>query len=75
MSFKTPDSAQVNAIVNAYPWCDHLMAETLLIMSAKGTLESFFNTMTKEATPPTSGVLVGAITVEENSPTLEETPS
>jgi hypothetical protein len=68
-----PDPNQVNAVVNLYPWCDHLMAETLLMMSAQGKLDSFLKDVPVDPPPPTSKTIVGAITVEEFSPTIENT--
>ena len=52
-----------NALIRLYPWLDHLMADTLLKLSAQGKLEAFLET----ATSPQEGgaVISGAVTVQE----------
>ena len=64
-----PDPRVVEALLAAYPHLDFLLAETLLMMSARGTLEAHLSTPSKQIT---SNILVGAITVENNI--LEENP-
>ena len=58
-----PEKEVVEALLTAYPHLDYLMAETLLMMSAKGTLEKHLNVPSKEISTHT---IVGAITVENN---------
>ena len=49
-------------LIRIYPWLDHLMAETLLKMSAQGKLQEFVDAVPPPA--PTSQRVEGAITVE-----------
>ena len=67
---------RTDALVQTYPFLDHLMAETLLKMSDEGKLESYIKNSTPTSSTPTSKVIVGAITVEDQenfSPPLTET--
>ena len=58
-----PEKQLVEALLTAYPHLDYLMAETILMMSAKGALEKHLNVPSKEIT---SHTIVGAITVQNN---------
>lgn len=66
---------RTDALVQTYPFLDHLMAETLLKMSDQGKLDSFMQSLAREMPRPTSSVLVGAITVDRNFSPVTETHS
>ena len=59
-----PDPKVVESLLVAYPHLDFLLAETLLMMSARGTLDTHLNAPSKQIT---SNIIVGAITVENNN--------
>ena len=65
---------RINALLQTYPFLDHLMAETLLKMSDEGKLNSFMQSIPEQMPTPTSSVIEGAITVDRDfSPPLTVT--
>ena len=65
---------RINALLLTYPFLDHLMAETLLKMSDGGKLNSFMQSIPEQMPTPTSSVIEGAITVDNDfSPPLTVT--
>ena len=56
-------------LMRAYPSLDHLMAETLIKAHQNGTLDEYMKQWPDhEHQPMKSQVVVGAVTVQENSP-------